>query len=461
MTETANLETIILSGVVHNEEFMRKVMPHIQEKYFVDPAHKTIWNVLSTYSDEYNAIPSREVLHIELKSMENINESVYQDSSELINKLYGDKAREAVEKSSKEWLSSATEKYCLERSVSLAVVDAIHIIDGDDKKGTMSSLPEMLQKALSVCFDTDIGHDYFEDYEERFEYYHAIENKIPFPLKALTVATKGGTSPKTLNMMVMPTGVGKTHWMTYLASQYLREGHDVLYITLEMAEERISERIDACLLDVTMDDLKKLPKSAFESKIKKAKEATKGKLITKEFPTSTVNASHIRFLLDDLKAKKGFVPKIVFVDYVNLMLSTRLKSIDSTYMTVKSIAEELRGLFVEREIMGWSASQTNRNGQGASDFDLNEVSESHGLSMTADFVIAGILTDEMEAMHQMRMKILKSRYGPKISFMVGMDREKMTFHDLDSVAPSLIEKHSSTQNLLDNMQAEKTKSFKF
>lgn len=430
---SSNLETMIISGLIHSEDFRRKALPHIKAEYFEDANHKTVFKHIDSYVSEYNSVPTDAALRIELENNKSLSEDMFQGSVDLTGKLYSESAQTAVQKSSLDWMLERTEKHCLDRSVYNAIMKSIDVIDGSNKKLSKDGLPDMLQKALSVSFDSEVGHDYLEDFESRFDYYHLKEDKIPTPLSVLNDLTRGGYPRKTLNCIIAPTGVGKTHIMTYFTSQYLLQGRDVLYISLEMAEERIAERIDTALLDVTSEDLKKYPKQTFDKKIQGVKNKTTGKLVIKEFPPGSLNANGIRFLLDELQQKKGFKPEIIVLDYINIAASYRNKDFGNSYGMVKNIAEEMRGLAVERELMLLTASQTNRSGQGAADFDLTEVSESHGLSMTADHMIGAIVTEELEEMNHMRIKILKNRYGGKSpsSFVIGMDREKMTLFDID------------------------------
>ena len=426
-------ESIILTALLHSDEFSRKSLPHIKPEYFEQEPNRNLFKVISDYQIKYGKLPSYDAIDIELSNLKGISENSYQSAKELVTKITSEKAAESVHKLSLDWLVERTEKYCLDRSVYLAIMKSIDIIDGTNKKVTKDSIPEILQKALAVNFDTEIGHDYLENFNERFELYHRKETKIPTPLSMLNKVTGGGFPKKTLNLFISGTGGGKTHAMTYFASQYLVEGYNVLYITLEMAEERIAERIDSALMDVTMENLKKYPKDTFENKLQKIKNKTNGKLIIKEYPTGSINANNIRFLLDELKTKKSFVPDILVLDYINLVSSYRIRDASNTYVTVKNVAEEIRGLAQEKELMVLTASQTNRSGQTASDFELTEVSESHGLSMTADSMFGLIVTEDLEKLGQMRIKILKNRYGGKVpsSFVIGMNREKMTLHDLD------------------------------
>lgn len=426
-------ENIILAALLHSDEYTRKSLPHIKAEYFENDTNKTLFRVISEYQNKYGKLPSFDAIEIELTNTKGLSETTYQSAKELVEKITSEKAAESVHKLSLEWLVEKTEKYCLDRSVYLAIMKSIDIIDGTNKKISKDSIPEILQKALAVNFDTEIGHDYLENFDDRFDEYHRKETKIPTPLTMMNKVTNGGFPKKTLNLLISGTGGGKTHAMTYFSSQYLMQGLNVLYITLEMSETRIAERIDAALLDVTVEDLKKYPRETFSNKLNKLKQKTQGKLIIKEYPTGSINANNIRFLLDELKTKKNFSPDVLVLDYINLVSSYRIKDASNTYVTVKNVAEEIRGLAQERNLLVLTASQTNRSGQNSSDFELTEVSESHGLAMTADSMFGIIVTEDLEKLSQMRIKILKNRYGGKVpsSFVIGMSREKMTLHDLD------------------------------
>ena len=562
-----NTEHIILSALFHSEEFIRRTLPHIKQEYFENDANKLLFSLISNYRNSYHKTPSFDAIDIELSNSKGIPETVFRSAQELVVKLTSEKAASAIQKLSQDWLVEKTEKYCLDRSVYLGIMKSIDIIDGTDKKLSKDAIPDILQKSLAVSFDTAIGHDYFENFEQRYQHYHAKEKKIQTPLTMMNAMTKGGFPRKTLNIGVSGTNAGKTHMMTYFSSFWLMQGLNVLYITLEMAEERIAERIDAALFEVTLDDLKRYTRDVFGNKITKLKQKTHGKLIIKEYPTGSINVNNIRFLLDELKNKKDFVADAIVIDYLNLVSSCRIRDASNTYVTMKHVAEELRGMAVERDVVMLTATQTNRClspdtvvveqtkgavklsdikvgdsvlgnqgfrtvaevhgdskkmykiktksgleitcsadhvfplvkstgetvesnirsglstgdffyieprvmetlideivsiecvgeeecidivvdgnrlfyaneilthncGQNASDFELTEVSDSHGVAMTADFLFGLIVTEDMEKLSQMRIKILKNRYGGKIpsSFMISMDRTKMTLADFD------------------------------
>lgn len=446
----ANIESIILSSLIHSEEFFRTALPHIKPEYFENQSHRNIFNTIYNFHTEYRKVPSKEAVEIDFTNSKSSNETIYQETIALIDKLYSDTAREAVNKASPEWLVKSTEKYCLDRSVYLGIMDSLDIIDGTNKKTKKDAIPKILQDALAVSFDTNIGHDYFEDAEQRLAYYHRKTVKIETPLSMLNHVTKKGFERKTINIVVAPTGVGKTHIKTFFAAHYLKSGYNVLYITLEMAEEKIAKRIDACLMDVAMDDLGNLPPDTFMKKINDLKKKTVGSLFVREYPTGSISANNLRFLLDEFKTKKGIEIDILIIDYLNLLASTRLRSDAESYNRVKSVTEEVRAVAQEKNIMILTSTQTNRAGQGASDFDLTEVGESHGISATADSMFACIVTEDLEKLGQMRIKILKNRYGSKSnpsSFIVGTNREKMTLFDIDTISTLPEDK---SPKLLDN-----------
>lgn len=432
-----------MTALLHMDAYTRKVLPHLKPDYFESLPHRTLYQTFSQYHTQYNATPTFAALEVELSNSKSLSETQFQDTVKLASELTQDHAYTEVSKLSFDWLLERTEKFCLDRSVYIAIMSAINIIDGTEKKLTRDAIPDILQKSLAINFNTEIGHEYLEGFEERFAEYHKKEHKIPTPLSMLNKITEGGFPKKTLNVLVSGTGGGKTHAMTYFSSFYLTEGLNVLYVTLEMSESRIGERIDAALLDVKMADLKKYPMDTFKGKIEKLKSKTRGRLIVKEYPVCSVNANHLRFLLSELKIKKNFVPDVIVIDYLNLVAPFRVKN-ESTYITAKSVAEDLRAIAQEKNVVVLTATQTNRSGQTMSDFELTEVSDSHGVAMTADFVLGLMVTEDLEKLSQMRMKILKNRYGSKIpsSFIAGMDREKMTLRDLDTpqetpTAPSI------------------------
>ena len=427
-----NIEILILKNLLHNEDYARKVIPFIKSEYFDSSSQKIVFEEIFGFLQEYNKQVTKEVLCIEVENRQDINENSFKEIINLIGTL-DDSSTEF------NWLVDQTEKWCRDRAIYLALMESIHIADGKDEKKSRDSIPSILQDALAVSFDTHIGHDYLQDYEERYESYHRKEEKIEFDLEYLNKITKGGLPNKTLNVALAGTGVGKSLFMCHVASSVLLQGRNVLYITMEMAEERIAERIDANLLNVPIQDLADLPENMFESKINNLISKTTGQLIIKEYPTASAHAGHFRSLINELALKKSFRPDIVFVDYLNICASERYRgnSTVNSYSYIKSIAEELRGLAVETEVPIVSATQTTRSGFGSSDVDLTDTSESFGLPATADLMFALISTDELEGMGQIMVKQLKNRYNdPTVNkrFIIGIDRAKMRLYDCEQNA---------------------------
>lgn len=426
------LETLILSQLLHDEEYLRKVIPFLKDEYFVDGAEKRIYQQINTFVETYNAAPTKEALIVVLQGIKALTEDEYGRAVEVINTL--DKSD-----SNKEWMLNETEKFCKEKAVYNALRQSIMIADGQDKSLQSDAIPGILQDALGVCFDSSVGHDYIEDASDRFEFYHRVEERIPFDLEMFNQITKGGMPRKTLNICLAGVNVGKSLFMCHVASSCLSMGKNVLYITLEMAQERIAERIDANLMNVSMDDLADLPKMMFDDRIAKIKNKTEGTLIIKEYPTASAHAGHFRALLNELRLKKDFVPDIIFIDYLNICASSRYKMSGSvnSYIYIKGIAEELRGLAVEFDVPIMSATQVTRGGFASSDIEMTDTSESFGLPATADFLFALIETEDLEKLGQYMVKQLKSRYGDKSNtkrFVIGVDKAKMRLFDLDASA---------------------------
>ena len=427
------LEEIIFSHLLFNEEYSRKVIPFLKNDYFQTRTNKILFELIDGYVKTYNVVPSKEALNTKLQSLDNISEDDFKSCGELITKL------EADLKTSVDWLCDQTEKFCQEKAVYNAIMDSIKIIDKKDKKRGTGSIPEILTEALSVSFDTNIGHDFIEDANSRYDYYHVREEKLQFDLEYFNKITKGGLSKKTLNIILASTGVGKTMFMTHCAAHHLTLGKNVLYLTMEMSEERIAERIDANLMDVTIDDLKELPKDAYEKKMVRIKGGTTGKLIVKEYPTAAAGSAHFRHLLQELRIKKSFKPDVIYVDYLNICSSARMKmggSVNS-YMYIKAIAEELRGLAVEFDVPIISATQSNRDAYNSSDVGLDNTSESFALPATADFMFALISTEDLEGLNQILVKQLKNRYDDPSSnrkFVIGVNKAKMKFYDVEQSA---------------------------
>jgi replicative DNA helicase len=440
------IESIIISKLITEEKYTRKVIPFIKPEYFENYVEQVIFTEINKHVQEYGTLPSPSILSIEIEKRKDITDDVYKESCEYLNQINKDNYNF-------EWLVNTTEKWCKDRAVYLSLFDAVRIAEGKDKERSRDAIPAILSEALSISFDDHVGHDYIEDYESRYDFYHRKEEKIPFDLEFFNKITKGGLPSKTLNIALAGTGVGKSLFMCHFASSVLLQGKNVLYITLEMAEERIAERIDANLLNVSVQQLQDLPKQMYESKIIKLAQKTVGKLIIKEYPTASAHAGHFKALLSELSLKKGFSPDIIFIDYLNICGSSRYKgSIVNSYTYVKAIAEELRGLAVEFNVPIFSATQTTRSGYSSTDVDLTDTSESFGLPATADLMFALISTEELEQINQILVKQLKNRYNdPTMNkrFIVGIDRSKMRLYDVDQ---------SAQDNLLDSGQDDEEES---
>ena len=426
------IERTALRNLIHNEQYCRKVLPFIKEDYFNDRLEKVLFTEIYKFVNKYNNLPTKESLSIEINSNKSINEDEYKQVTDILSTLN-------PEPVNLEWLVETTEKFCKDRSIHNAVLNGIQIIDGKDKNHTPEYLPELLSNALSVSFDQKVGHDYLLESKERYEYYNRKEERLELDLEFFNKITRGGIPSKTLNICLAGTGVGKTMFMTHLASSVLLQGKNVLYVTLEMAEERIAERIDANLLNVGMSDLEELPYKMYETKINKLQKKTTGQLIIKEYPTATAHTGHFKNLISELALKKSFKPDIVFIDYLNICTSSRFKSGSNvnSYTMIKAIAEELRGLAVEHDIPIFSATQTTRGGFVSSDVGLEDTSESFGLPATADFMFALISSEELEEKNQIMVKQLKNRYNdPTVNrkFIIGVDRSKMRLYDVEQVA---------------------------
>ena len=440
------IEFLILRNLLYNEEYTRKVLPFIKAEYFEDSNQKIVFEEIYSFITEYNKLATKEVLYIELGKMNDLNEETFKETSKIVSCLDD----VPVEKN---WVVDTTEKWCRDRAIYLALVESIHIADGDDKKNR-DSIPSILSDALAVSFDNHVGHDYLQDYEERYESYHRKEEKIEFDLEYFNKITKGGLPNKTLNIALAGTGVGKSLFMCHCAAACISQGLNVLYITLEMAEERIAERIDANQLNLTMDELRTINKTDYERKFSVLKNKTQGKLIIKEYPTACASVLHFRALLNELALKKTFKPDIIFIDYLNICASARIKpggNVNS-YTYIKSIAEELRGLAVEHNLPIVSATQTTRSGFSNSDVGLEDTSESFGLPATADFMFALISNEELESLNQMLVKQLKNRYGdPNLykRFVIGVDRSKMRLYDAEPSAQQGISDSGQVQNIPD------------
>ena len=426
------IETTILRNLLHNEDYARKVIPFIQPDFFEEKSEKIIFDETVSFITKYDNCVTVEALNIEV---ENRTDLTAEEVKNIVNisKELNDSPVDS------QWLLDTTEKWCRDRAIYLALMESIHIADGNDEKKNRDAIPNILSDALAVSFDNNIGHDYLENYEDRYEYYHRTEDKIPFDLEYFDKITKGGLPNKTLNIALAGTGVGKSLFMCHHASSVLLQGRNVLYITMEMAEEKIAERIDANLLNVPIQQLADLPKNMFDKKVTKLADKTQGQLIIKEYPTAAAHSRHFKALLNELALKKSFRPDIIFIDYLNICASSRYRagSNVNSYSYIKAIAEELRGLAVEANVPIFSATQTTRSGFASSDVDLTDTSESFGLPATADLMFALISTEELEGLGQIMVKQLKNRYNDPTynrRFVVGVDRAKMRLYDCEQSA---------------------------
>jgi len=453
------VEFLILRNLIHNEEYVRKVLPFIKSDYFEDYNQKVVFEEISKFVGEYNQPASKEVLCIETEKRQDINDTSFKEITTLITNLEN-------EHSEFDWLVDTTEKWCRDRAIYLALMESIQLADGKDDTKGRDAIPTILSDALAVSFDSNVGHDYLTDYEERYESYHRKEDKIPFDLEYFDKITKGGLPNKTLNIALAGTGVGKSLFMCHVASSVLLQGKNVLYITLEMAEEKIAERIDANLLNVNIQDITDLPKQMFDSKVTNLAQKTQGTLIIKEYPTAAAHSGHFKGLLNELALKKSFKPDIIFIDYLNICASSRYRagSNVNSYSYIKAIAEELRGLAVEANLPIVSATQTTRSGFASSDVDLTDTSESFGLPATADLMFALISTEELEGLNQIMVKQLKNRYNdPTIfkRFVVGIDRAKMRLYDCEQSAQEDIVDSGQEENTFKEKPKKSFSEFKF
>ena len=455
------LELTILRNLVYNEDYSRKVIPFIQPEYFEQRSEKVVFEEIVQFIVKYNSAITKEALGIEIENRTDLTETDVKDIREVCETLNDS----VVEK---QWLLDTTEKWCRDRAIYLALMESIHIADGNDGNKNRDAIPSILSDALAVSFDNNIGHDYLQNYVERYEFYHRKEDKIEFDLEYFNKITKGGLPNKTLNIALAGTGVGKSLFMCHVASSALLQGRNVLYITLEMAEERIAERIDANLLNVPIQQLVDLPRSTFENKVTSLSKKTQGTLIIKEYPTASAHSGHFKALLNELALKKSFRPDIIFIDYLNICASSRHKANGSanSYSYIKSIAEELRGLAVEFKVPIVSATQTTRSGYGNSDVELTDTSESFGLPATADLMFALISTEELEGLGQIMVKQLKNRYNdPTVfkRFVVGIDRAKMRLYDVEQSAQNdiLDSGQEEEYNYEENKPKKSFEGFKF
>ena len=440
------IEEIVISNLITNPDYMRKVLPFVKEEYFDDLSQKVVFKEVSTFIETYDNLPEPNAIALEVEKRKDLTEDAVNKVLEILSGLDKTEYNE-------DWLLDTTEKWCRERAIYNALMESVQIADGQDKARNQDAIPTIMSEALSVCFDDHVGHDYIEDSESRYDFYHRKEEKIPFDLEFFNKITKGGLPNKTLNIALAGTGVGKSLFMCHMASAVLLQGRNVLYITLEMAEEKIAERIDANLLDVPIQQLSDplFSKGKYQSKIEKLQDKTQGRLVIKEYPTASAHVNHFKSLLNELSLKRGFHPEIIFVDYLNICASSRYKNnIVNSYTYVKAIPEELRGLAGEFNVPIVSATQTTRSGYGSSDGELTDTSESFGLPATADLMFALIATEDLEAVNQIMVKQLKNRYNdPTVNkrFVLGIDRAKMRLYDCEQ---------SAQDNILDSNQEEFT-----
>jgi len=445
------IEQLVLKHLINNEDYARKTIPFLQKEYFTDSNEQIVFEKIKTFIASYNSIPSREALAIEIDNDKTINDEQFKSCGKVIDELTVEEAPDL------QWLLDRTEKFCQEKAVYNAIMESIQIIDGKDKKSNSGTIPTILSDALSVSFDNHIGHDFLDDADKRYDFYHKVEDKIPFDIDLMNIITKGGLSKKSLNIILAGTGVGKSLAMCHWTANNLTEGKNVLYITLEMAEERIAERIDANLLNVPLDDLGNLSEDLYKKKINRVRKETAGKLIIKEYPTASAGTGHFRHLLNELSMKRNFKPDIIYIDYLNIALSMRIKpgAQVNSYSYIKAIAEELRGLAVERDVPIVSATQTTRKGFTNSDPGLEDTSESFGLPATADFMIAMVSSDDLQAQGCVMFKQLKNRYSDPVQnkkFKVGVDRSKMRLYDVELEHQDLIQ---DTPSVMDNTDSGK------
>jgi replicative DNA helicase len=457
------LETSILKNLIFSDEFARKVLPFINKEYFADNKERILFQYVSDFINKYKAVPTYESLYIEISESKKHSEQEVKNTLSLLIDINEDKK----ENSDLPWLIEQTEKFCQDRAIYNAIMESVQILDDKNITKNKGEIPKLLSDALGVSFDSHIGHDYINDYESRYDFYHKHESRIPFDLDMMNKITKGGIPNKTLNICIAGTGVGKSLFMCHTAAACLSQGNNVLYITLEMAEERIAERIDANLLNVTMDDLRTMTKMEYDKKFSAIKSKTQGKLIIKEYPTASASSLHFRSLLNELHLKKNYVPDIIFIDYLNICSSARIKpgANVNSYSYIKAIAEELRGLAVEFNVPIFSATQTTRSGFTNSDVGLEDTSESFGLPATADFMFALISTEELEQLNQIMVKQLKNRFGDPNHykrFVVGIDRAKMKLYDVeDSAQKDIIDSGQDNKplNTFGNRESKFTRKF--
>ena len=460
INSNSRIETTILNNLIHNEEYTRKVIPFLKADYFQDFTEKTIFLGVNQYVEKYKSIPDIEALTIDIQKISQ-TEDQHKTVQEYLSTRFV-----SFSKVDEQWLLDETEKFCKDKAIYNAILDGIHIIDGKSKDQTPEVIPSILTDALAVSFDSNVGHDYMEQAEERYEYYHEVEEKIPFDLDFFNKITKGGLPPKTLNVCLAGTGVGKSLFMCHVAASALLQSKNVLYISLEMAEKKIAERIDANLMNISLEDLHDLPRRMFDSRMEKLQKKTEGKLIIKEYPTASAHCGHFRALHNELLLKKQFRPDIIFIDYINICASSRFKYGNNvnSYTYIKGIAEEMRGLAVELNVPIVSATQTTRQGFVSTDIGLEDTSESFGLPATADLMFALISTEELEELNQILVKQLKNRYNDPTTnkrFIIGVDRAKMRLYDVSQKAQTdLVDTGQDDEEKSSSTMEERFKDFK-
>jgi len=454
------IEQVILENLIKDDAYVRKVIPFLKPEYFMQYEDKKVFDIIHSFVEKYNNPPSKQAIILAVNEDTSLNEDSHAKCMEVINTLNGDEVN-------RDWLVDETEKFCKDKALYLGVMESIQIIDGKNKEKSTDALPSILSEALSVGFDTNIGHDFIEDAEKRYDFYHRLEEKVEFDLDMFNKITEGGLSNKTLNIALAGTGVGKSLFMCHMASAAISKGKNVLYITLEMSEERIAERIDANLMNIPIQELGDLSKAMYDDRIKKINDKIEGRLIVKEYPTASAHSGHFKALINELKLKRSFFPDIIFIDYLNICSSSRFRpgSSANSYTIIKSIAEELRGLAVEQDVPIVSATQTTRGGYDNSDVSLTDTSESFGLPATADLMFAIISTEELEQMGQFMIKQLKNRYADPTRnkrFMIGVDRARMKLFDLDPSAQTQLTDANIDIPVFDSGQTEnKYDDFKF
>lgn len=453
------LEQTILKNLIKNEKFTRKVLPFLKADYFSNQEDRLLYNEVAGFVLKYNQQPTFDALEIEVDNIRGSTDDTIKSIKETLKELNDD-----AEPTNEDWLVESTEKFCQERAIYNAITSSLEIMNGKGKleKG---AIPQLLSDALAISFDPNVGHDYLEQSDERYEYYHRVEERIPFDLEFFNKITKNGVPKKTLNVVMAGVGVGKSLTLCHLASSYLAMGKNVLYISLELSQEEVSKRIDANLLNISLDDLMVLPKDLYQKKISNLKQKTHGKLIVKEYATSTASTNHFRSLLNELNLKKNFVPDAIMIDYLNICASSRVKpGVANSYTYIKAIAEELRGLAVEFNVPVWSATQLTRSGYGSSDPDLTDTSESFGLPATADFFVALITNETMEQLKQYQVKQLKNRYndpGLNKRFVIGVDRSKMKLYDVEQSAQDIVDSgQEDPKPVFDRNKSNKFKGLK-